>query len=944
MRCIAFIIVFAVSNLYVAGQGYQELSSKVVQLKNEGKYSEAITFAISAKEAALREGGEGSVVYATSMNNLAFLYDEVGNFSEALPLYIQASALYKKEFGEEHPNYATSLNNLGRLYAKMGNYEYGVSFTKRSLAIRIKTLGEEDPYVAQSLGNLGSMYSAMGNYAEAEQLQRKALTIEKKKLGEMSREYARSLVQLATIYTRRGNFSTAEALIERVMTIRKKVLGEKHPDYIKSLSEMGYVKKQRDNFSDAENYYNQAMTLWKEYIGEENLFFASLLDQQADLFEKKNDIAAAEPLLKQVSAIYKRILGEDHPSYAGSLSNLALIYSRKGDFTKARALHQQALSILGKVLGENNPQYATALSNTGLFYMDMGNNAEAATYFMKSADLLFKHIENNFSNLGESEKLKWWGNEWMYFEIASALLARSPSMPGSLVRDICNQQLQLKGFVLNNGAAILQQVRKSGDPQLNQLLEQWEINRATLARQYSLPVSERISKLSNLERTTLDQEKQINLKSAVLQTRQANQKIGFFQVQQGLKNGEAAVEFIQFRMPGVDSVVYAAFVILPKDTLPHFVVLCEEKQLSALLESKNNSSEKFVKQLYRGLRVPGQTQQDGKKGDSLYKLTWKPLLPWLNGIKKINIAPAGLLNRIAFNALPADSNTFLIDKYQIRTFSSVRQVAEKKIPVPVTTGKTDIVLYGGIQFNVTDAVIVNKNELATTTLPDNVKRSIRGDALSDLPGTLKEVNKINQLFITNKKTSQVITGEVATEESFKQFSGHSPAILHLATHGFSLPDVDQQAKKNAGDNDNQFTLADNPLLRSGLLMAGANRVWQGGSSPDGKDDGILTAYEISNLDLSNTGLVVLSACETALGDIKGTEGVFGLQRAFKLAGVRNMILSLWQVPDAETAELMNLFYTNKLGGMPVNEAFYKAQDVMRKKYPPYFWAAFVLIE
>jgi len=166
----------------------------------------------------------------------------------------------------------------------------------------------------------------------------------------------------------------------------------------------------------------------------------------------------------------------------------------------------------------------------------------------------------------------------------------------------------------------------------------------------------------------------------------------------------------------------------------------------------------------------------------------------------------------------------------------------------------------------------------------------------------------------------------------------------LATHGFSLPDAEQKRKDNFDNSDNQFTLADNPLLRSGIIMAGANRVWGGAEPVAGKEDGIVTAYEISNMDLSNTDLVVLSACETALGDIRGTEGVFGLQRAFKLAGVQNMILSLWQVPDKETADLMSLLYTNKLKGMTNYEAFNDAQDVMRKKYSPYYWAAFVLIE
>jgi CHAT domain-containing protein len=365
--------------------------------------------------------------------------------------------------------------------------------------------------------------------------------------------------------------------------------------------------------------------------------------------------------------------------------------------------------------------------------------------------------------------------------------------------------------------------------------------------------------------------------------------------------------------------------------------------LASLLDSKNSSTEQFVTQLYRGIGIKSNKQTDSKKADSLYALIWKPLLPLLKGINKINIAPAGLLNRIAFNALRVDSNTYLIDRYQLRQYNSVRQIVEQKIGA-TTSSSTEVVLFGGIEFNTVDTTTSSSNQTVTMTLPENVKRSIRGGLWTELPGTLKEVNHIKQLFETNKRTIQIFTGTAATEESLNRLSGNSPAILHLATHGFSLPDAEEKRKNNSSTSYNQFSAADNPMLRSGIIMAGANRVWNGASPIAGKEDGIVTAYEISNLDLSNTELVVLSACETALGDIKGTEGVFGLQRAFKLAGVQNMILSLWQVPDAETAELMDLLYSNKMNGMTTYEAFNKAQDAMRKKYPPFYWAAFVLIE
>ena len=193
----------------------------------------------------------------------------------------------------------------------------------------------------------------------------------------------------------------------------------------------------------------------------------------------------------------------------------------------------------------------------------------------------------------------------------------------------------------------------------------------------------------------------------------------------------------------------------------------------------------------------------------------------------------------------------------------------------------------------------------------------------------------------NKIAVTTYLKEQATEDRVYQL--HSPGILHIATHGFFLPDQKKNKTKEEG-NGNVYSLAEDPLMRSGLVLAGGNYAWSGNPPVDGVDDGIATAYEISQLNFSTTELLVLSACETALGDIKGTEGVFGLQRGFKMAGVKKMIVSLWQVPDKETAELMSAFYTYWINGKTINEAFYQAQGELRKKYPALYWAAFVLVE
>jgi CHAT domain-containing protein len=232
-----------------------------------------------------------------------------------------------------------------------------------------------------------------------------------------------------------------------------------------------------------------------------------------------------------------------------------------------------------------------------------------------------------------------------------------------------------------------------------------------------------------------------------------------------------------------------------------------------------------------------------------------------------------------------------------------------------------------------------------------------------LPGTLTETNAINAELSKNNINVTSFTGKGASELAFKNIfskEGSNPTILHVATHGFFYPDPEQIVKHennkeevetgkvsfrggNSGFGLWQFVNNKNPLMRSGLVLAGANKVW---SEPYAGTDneGVLTAQEVTQLDMSKTRLVVLSACETGLGDIKGSEGVYGLQRAFKMAGVKLIIMSLWQVPDKETVEFMETFYSKLLKLRDIRLAFTETQKEMRKKYDPYYWGAFVLIE
>jgi CHAT domain-containing protein len=402
-------------------------------------------------------------------------------------------------------------------------------------------------------------------------------------------------------------------------------------------------------------------------------------------------------------------------------------------------------------------------------------------------------------------------------------------------------------------------------------------------------------------------------------------------IQNKLQADEASIEFASFHFTDgkriTDSIYYVALVLRKDKPLPSTVFLFNEKLLQNLLTATGNkTTNDAVKRLYesRGVGVNSNLAID----KSIYDLVWKPLEKELTGITTIYFAPAGILHRIAFAALPVNKNEVLSDRFRLVQLAGTASVVEQK---PCFIASSDsLQLYGGIKY-------------------DADSTANKSGSFNYLPGTKSEIETIEKLATTRQNHVVALSGIKATEESFKALDGKaSPSVIHIATHGFFFPDPKEEQKNNVQGsletNGGVFRRSDNPLFRSGLLFTGANIAWQG-RPIEGIEDGILTAYEVSNMYLPNTKLVVLSACETALGNIQASEGVYGLQRAFKIAGVQNLVMSLWKVPDAETAEFMQAFYKNLFAGQSVSNAFYRAQTTLKNKYrsDPYKWAAWVLV-
>jgi CHAT domain-containing protein/Tfp pilus assembly protein PilF len=844
--------------------------------------------------------------YANSLNNLAILYYQMGQYDKALPLYEQALAIRKKVLGEEHRGYANSLNNLAILYYQMGQYDKALPLYEQALAIRKKVLGEEHPSYAFSLNNLAALYVEIGQYDKALPLYEQALAIRKKVLGEEHPDYAQSLNNLAILYVEIGQYDKALPLYEQASAIYKKVLGEEHPSYASSLNNLAIL------YSDM-GQYDKAL-----------------------------------PLYEQALAINKKVLGEEHPYYANSLNSLANLYYQMGQYNKAQPLFEQALAIRKKVLGEEHPDYAQGLNKLANLYEKMGNPTLASALFSESATRTLQYLNQTYTTLSEGEKLTFLNNASPQFNYLPSLLFIQNTRSSSFIHQLYTTQLTLKGMVLEDQQTVLSSIRKSRDSTALKLYERWRFNKAFLGKQLLLPINKRVSYMDSLQKVTNQMEQELSRRSATFHSVQQSHTLTSKDIAQKLQTGEAAVEFISFQLHRnklTDSILYAALVLLPQDSNAHFIPLFEQKALQHLLALKGNV-ESTINKLY-----PGNTASSAvpSLGDSLYQLVWKPLEPYFKDIHTVYFAPTGLLNRVAFGALQVDASHLLIDKYQLNQVLSTRSVA---LPTLVDQKPRTASVWGNITYNNTEDLASVPNTKGLSSADTSISafnlytwdsRGSRGGGWNPLPYSKEEMDSVKGVLTKAGIAVSTSSGTQATEEAFQALDGKSPQVLHLATHGFFLPAAqNKRSEFEAGGG--AFTVQQNPMFRSGLVLAGGNHTWQGEPVAAGREDGILTAYEIAQMDLNNTDLVVLSACETALGDVQGSEGVIGLQRALKMAGVKQMIMSLWDVPDKTTMELMDLFYHNWLSGQSTREALRSAQLKMKEKYSPYYWAAFVVVE
>ncbi len=871
------------------------------------QYAQAEEYYLEVKKNKEAAGEDNSIDYANCCYSLACDYYNMEQFEKAVPLYLKAKQIQELLLGNEHPDYINTCLYLAGIYFNLGQFEKADPLYAAIKQYRETISGKENEDYAFLCHILGEVYYNMGQYDKTALLFSEALKIREKLHGKQNREYAESCGDLGLLYMQLSKYNEAKSLFIEGKQIQENLLGKLHTDYARSCVYLYGLYEKLNQYNKAESY----------------------------CIESKNT--------------FEKILGNQHPEYAYCCNNLAVLYLKMDQFKKALPLFIEAKKIIGAALGKQHPDYALFSKNIGTINRLLGASQSADKAYKESFSVNVRNLYNFFQFTNEKEKAAFIKNifgeddEAYSFYAVTAYPSEQPYSMSLFHRNLilsAEQDLHKQLFYANDTVAV-------------KMYNEWIDIKKQLAAVYAQPIDKRKEDPVSLEEKADLLEKKLAALSLDFKKMQTH--IDYKDIQNRLKKNEVAIEFVNYRYHNgkqpTDSIYYIALVLRKGQQLPALVKLFEKKQLDSLLVNTSNKSvNDGVKKMYtsRGIISKGNNTTLSK---SAYSLVWLPLEKELKGISTIYFAPAGLLHRIAFAALPINKNEVLSDKYKLIQLATTATVTNQR-PIFITSDD-HLQLYGGVNYDADSGAlkqsvqfysnyIKNKN---SKSIPENLTRS---GVFTYLAGTESEINSIEAEAKNTDIHTTLLSGSNATEESFKALNGNSsPAIIHIATHGFFFADPKTEVEKNIQTNSETgqvFRLSDNPLFRSGLLFAGANNAWQG-KNINGIEDGILTAYEVSNMYLPYTKLAVLSACETALGDIQGSEGVYGLQRSFKIAGVQNLVMSLWKVPDGETAEFMQLFYKNMFAKQCIGDAFYHAQTAMKIKYrnDPYKWAAWVLV-
>jgi CHAT domain-containing protein/Tfp pilus assembly protein PilF len=882
---------------------------------------------------AIREKAHGAEHpdVASALYSLSSVYSRRGDYARAEPLLKRALAIQEK--AEPDGFYvALTLNNLAYLYLETGDYERSESLYKRSLSIHEKMFGPEHAYVGTPLNSLAILYRTKGDYLRAEPMLKRALAIQEKTVGPEHPDTAIALTSLALLYSERGDNERALPLLQRALAIREKAEGAESSTVAATLSSIANIYNQKGDNARAVELYQRALTIIEKSLGTDSPLYASVLSNLAVVYSDERDFARAEPLIKRAVAIREKALGPDHPDLAISLSNLAYVYFAQNEFAREEPLYRRALAITEKAYGADHPNVGTYLANLSTIYWGRGDTRQTLALLTRNADLRERNLALILTTGSEEQKRRYMATLANETDATVSFHARTaPADPDACALALTTI-LRRKGRVLDAMADQIGALRRRLNTQDRALLDQLSSTRSELARLQlkeaggAAGASERAAERARLETEIERLEGEVSARSAEFRTQA--RAVTLNAVREAIPAGAALVELALYRpydpkatgKSRFGAPRYVAYVLTKEARAPLWVELGEaaaiDRDIAAWRRALINPASRDVRE----------------RGRALDEMLMRPVRKLLGASRyqHLLLSPDGALNLLPFAALVDEQNKYLLESYSITYLTSGRDLlrlqlgGESRQP-PVVIANPQ---FGGAAATAATVVESSRADLPATAAQARRSAEMSNVNFSPLPGTKGEADALGAIL----PGVLVLTEARASEAAVKAV--RAPSILHIATHGFFLPDqkldesVAAQARGLGLGNDAAVAArGENPLLRSGLALAGANERGERGGTAAG-EDGVLTAYEAANLDLWGTRLVVLSACETGVGEVQNGDGVYGLRRALVLAGSEAQVMTLWQVSDDATRDLMIEYYRRLQTGAGRGEALRQVQLAM----------------
>ena len=859
-----------------------------------GEYKEANVYLEAGREIYDRIYHD-IVDYEYMLKVTGSFYMELSYYEEAIELLEEAERI-SKEFGDDLT--IDELSEFAVLYIKTGRFK-GIEELLLEIIAEKKQLKQSQSSIVPDYNKLAELYLIQGKYSEVEECLHAVNQLVDQEFKK-TLKYAETQNLEGKFYMLIGDFEKANSLFKKVREKQEKLLPAGHPKIAYTIQEECISRLAIGDEIGVEEDLQEASRIISDAVGEDSRAYAESLKKLGVYYTQVREYPKAEKVLEEAYKILemygKKV--KKNESLAETCLYLGNVKKERNDEKEATSYFKKSLLAYKKIFGNQHPKYLHVIGELAQLEAIKGQELKALELLEKSTSGYLNYINEYFPTLTEREKSKFWAMMKTDFEYFNALALRNYENTPRLAGEIYNDLLVTKSLLLNSSIQIRKKITQSGDPEVLEKFDEWLLKKTELMLVLNkskedlelegINKEELLQEVTQLERFLGKKIEYLHFKSETWQD-----------IQKGLKSNEVAIEIVRYvEVVGEQKgmVKYAALIIKNEKTYkyPEVVLIAEGDKMEGKYFSHYRNSLLYL-------------IEDNLSFDRY----WKPIDDKLEQGDKVYLSPDGVYMLMNIEVLKTQRGQAVLDQNQIVLVGNTKDVTTERQKLKKTNSA---LLLGDPSF-----------------YPNN-----QTGRVSQLPGTGEEIDLLNQLLIEKNWRVLPYTQNEAGED--KLIVDDAYQLIHIATHGFF-----SQKEEHSEELTELGVEYNNTLFQSGLILADGGALYESQDKMH-EEQGVLTSYEALNLKLDQVDLVVLSACETGVGEVQNGEGVFGLQRSFLIAGAKNVIMSLYKVSDEVTAELMASFYSHWLKGKSKHEALIAAKKEIRIKHPnAYYWGGFVII-